>query len=358
MTQVDLHPEDLFDGLRAGVLPQEAHARLLSHCAHCEPCQFELRLIEGQSFALDDSAHSVQLAEAALRALSWPPPAPAQPSPARNGRIRQQLAAAAALLVLGFGFGAAAMYTSFPRALGALLGSGPHTPTLRHVQTAGPRALAPVAQPAAALVPPPTEIPETVPSQLSAPELAPPPSAAELPTETVSDTIDSSARAPKRGAKRQHARSMYARQTRASLPLTASPRTTRPFSEADAEAALSLATQARSTGYEGEAVERYRLVIERFPNTRAAGAAQVALGRLLYIELAQPSQALPLFEAYLARSGAHALAEEAMYHRGMCLIALRRMADASVSFGQLLELFPGSMYAAQARAQLSRLRGP
>jgi TolA-binding protein len=175
------------------------------------------------------------------------------------------------------------------------------------------------------------------------------------------------AAAPKALDRRHGARS-HARRKPVSLPLTAADsssrpavqpqRSARPTTEADAETALSLATQARSTGYEGEAVERYRHVIERFPRSRAAGAAQVALGRLLYLELGQPHAALPLFEAYLAGGGAQELAEEAMYHRGMCLMALRRHRDASASFGQLLEQFPGSMYAAQARAQLSRLAAP
>ena len=363
MTQVDLHPEDLFDGLREGTLAREAHARLLSHCAHCEPCQFELRLIEGQQFALDETTQAAQLADAAMRQLSWPPPAPALPRVRRVLGLRQQLAAAAALLVLGVGFGAAALFTGLPRAVDALLGREPRTPTLRHVTSGTPPRSAVQAASAEPTSPAPAEIPEQAPAldlDVTTPAAELPPSAATSPDQTTTDTLDTSPRASTRGAKRVRTPGTRTRRKAVVAPLTAaaSGHTTRAFSEADAETALSLATQARSTGYEGEAVERYRMVIERFASTRAAGAAQVALGRLLYTELAQPGAALPLFEAYLARRGARELTEEAMYHRGMCLIALHRDADASASFGQLLELFPSSMYAAQARAQLSRLRKP
>ena len=350
MTLVDLHPEELFDGLRAGSLPREARSRLLAHCAHCEPCQFELRLIEGRAWALpDEDAQAAQLAAAALRQLSWPPPAPALSRPARPRRLRQQLAAAAALLVLGFGFGAAAMFTNFPRALSTaldgLLRGERRMPTLRHVEPAQPRADAP---------------PTSPPVERQVPRAAAAPASSEAPLMAAAESTTAPAVPGSEAAHgpRRAAAGSRTRHRAASSPLTAAARSPRPVTEADAEAALSLATQARSTGYEGEAVERYRHVIERFAHTRAAGAAHVALGRLLYTELAQPQAALPLFEAYLARGGAQELAEEAMYHRGMCLLALRRTEDAGASFRQLLERFPGSMYAAQARARLSHLPGP
>jgi len=528
MTQVDLHPEELFDGLRGGSLPREARARLLSHCEHCAPCRFELRVIEGEHYAQDElnDARAAQLAAAALRQLSWPPAAPAPAASGKQGaRWHLQLAAAAALLVLGFGFGAAAMFTAFP-ALGAavtrLLGSEPRFPTLRHVQHPQPggaasaspaaaagaeRNLEEAAAPAARLHPGAgggeqvSSRYDGSSSQLKAAQQAPnadedrdgrdatrepaaqteavlrgaPPQEGAAAAEVRDEESDyagearkagqarsaaarpaaetqmrpqgavlsearaqrddpanaraggAQARAPsvRRTARRQlgarsgelaggaqtgddseaRAESEESREVRPTSARTrleaaarratqpaarhassdardasgkaradpdaavsgvrrahasrastaARARGARPATEGDAEAALSLATQARSTGYEGEAVERYRLVIDRFPRTRAAGAAQVALGRLLYTELSQPGAALPLFEAYLARGGAEELAEEALFHRGMCLIALRRMHDASASFRQLLELFPGSMYAAQARAQIARL---
>ena len=246
------------------------------------------------------------------------------------------------------------MFSSFPRALGAALGGmlrgESRTPTLRHVEPAQPRAAAPSISPPMDQAPRAAALPESVPA-------------------AQPEQLEETRAVPSQGAaRRKHGyASDQLRRKPGALPLTAAGRgprpvrqmqQARPITEADAEAALSLATQARSTGYEGEAVERYRHVIERFPRTRAAGAAQVALGRLLYTELSQPAAALPLFAAYLARGGAQELAEEAMYHRGMCLIALQRTREASASFRQLLELFPGSMYAAQARAQLSRLPGP
>jgi outer membrane protein assembly factor BamD (BamD/ComL family) len=123
----------------------------------------------------------------------------------------------------------------------------------------------------------------------------------------------------------------------------------------DPEAELAAATLARSHGELEQAAQRYRSVIERYPASRAAGAAQVALGRLLYTELGQPSAALDVLTGYLNRAGDTALTEEVLYYRGLCLQDQGRAAEARESFSRLLAQFPASLYAPRARAKLAQL---
>jgi TolA-binding protein len=123
----------------------------------------------------------------------------------------------------------------------------------------------------------------------------------------------------------------------------------------DPEAELAAATLARSRGELEQAAQRYRTVIEHYPASRAAGAAQVALGRLLYTELGQPAAALDVLTGYLSRAGDTALTEEVLYYRGLCLQDQGRAAEARESYTRLLTQFPASLYAPRARAKLAQL---
>jgi TolA-binding protein len=323
MTRVDLHPEALFDSLRAGDLDDEQRAQLRAHCAYCEPCLLELRLIEDAPLVGDDALQNDKLAAAAIRGLFLPEPVG---NPALRSRTRNKARAfslVAAGVVLGCSLGAAAMVTRYPAnwaravfgwisATETTLSSASHAGR----ETAGVATENAAAKPGAALT-------AAKPAASSAAEakLASRPSAAGL-----SPVPDSSRQ--KSGA--------------------------RPARDAlDAEQALSLATKARALGQQTIAAKRYQFVIERFPASREASAARVALGRLLYADLAQPAAALPWFDAYLARNPRGELAEETMYYRALCLSRLQRVSEARASFSELLATYPHSLYAARARTYLS-----
>lgn len=94
MNGVDLHPEELFDQLRAGTLTDHARTRLQAHCAQCSACLFELRWLD-TSLAPDvpsaeDRARGEAAFDRVLRAAKQttdtaPPARSAWPLPLRWG---------------------------------------------------------------------------------------------------------------------------------------------------------------------------------------------------------------------------------------------------------------------------------
>jgi hypothetical protein len=123
-----------------------------------------------------------------------------------------------------------------------------------------------------------------------------------------------------------------------------------------ANALLAAARRAQIEDNSSRAQHLYRSVIHQYPGATAADAARIALGRLDY-ELADARSALPLFEDYLHRHPDGALAEEALYYRALSLERLGRKREANAGLRALLQAFPSSVYAAQARARLTDRRG-
>jgi tetratricopeptide (TPR) repeat protein len=133
-----------------------------------------------------------------------------------------------------------------------------------------------------------------------------------------------------------------------SQPIAASP--------PSANALLAAARRAQTQDNASRARHLYRSVIHAYPASAEADAARVALGRLDY-ELADARSALPLLEDYLHRHPSGALAEEALYYRALSLERLGRRREAHTGLRALLQAFPSSVYAAQARTRLSDGRG-
>lgn len=123
-----------------------------------------------------------------------------------------------------------------------------------------------------------------------------------------------------------------------------------------ANALLAAARSAQTLELPVRAARLYRLVIERYPASPEAGAAEVALGRLLLGELAQPRAALRAFDRYLRGHPGGALAEEPLYYRALSLERLGQEHEARAAFRQLATSFPDSLYATGARARLGRER--
>jgi hypothetical protein len=63
--------------------------------------------------------------------------------------------------------------------------------------------------------------------------------------------------------------------------------------------------------------------------------------------------ALVQFDAYLAQQRHNALMEEALFGRASALHRLGRTAEERATWGELLERFPGSIYADRARAAIN-----
>jgi hypothetical protein len=108
---------------------------------------------------------------------------------------------------------------------------------------------------------------------------------------------------------------------------------------------------SRREGKEGEARRAYQRLQRLFPGSVEAVVSHVSLGRLERGK--NPGTALRHFNAYLAQSSHRTLAEEALFGKASCLAALGRTLDERAAWGELLQRFPSSVYAARARARLS-----
>jgi TolA-binding protein len=114
---------------------------------------------------------------------------------------------------------------------------------------------------------------------------------------------------------------------------------------------LAAARRAQSHAQIDRAEQLYSQVINGYAATPAAGAAQIALGRLLFER--QPFEAVTLFDGYLRRRPSGTLAEEALFYRALSLEKLGESQTASASLRELLKRFPKSLYAEPARARLA-----
>jgi hypothetical protein len=289
---VDLHPEGLFDQLRAGELPPQERLRLEAHCAACAACLFELRWLDASfhsgDVTPDDRARGEAAFDNVLRVTkrSQEP----KPSASRHWPLRWGVGG----LLLGAGVSVAAFVTQgvlhgvLPTAAPASTSSSrPSAPLYREVRPVEPSTSVPLP------LPPPAPRPSTQTSQMVV---------ASAPT---------------------------------------------------ADALLAAARHARTRSQLREAAQLYRQVIDRHPATQAASVARVALGRLLDSELSQPRAALALFDAYLRQHRSGELAEEALYYRALSLVSLGQTQKADAGLRELLAAFPNSLYAAPARARLA-----
>lgn len=119
---------------------------------------------------------------------------------------------------------------------------------------------------------------------------------------------------------------------------------------------LASARLAYTRGDVERALRLYRQVVQRYASASAAGAAQIALGRLLYEEKAQPSAALVEFDDYLHRRPGGTLSEEALFFRALSLDRLGKPQQAEDTLHKLLRLYPRTVYAASAGIRLAAPR--
>ncbi|MEM9192180.1 MAG: tetratricopeptide repeat protein [Myxococcota bacterium] len=119
-----------------------------------------------------------------------------------------------------------------------------------------------------------------------------------------------------------------------------------------AEALFLRARDARRAGQHGDAARAYRLLQRRYPGSSRAQLSRISLGALLLGPLGDPAGALAQYEAYLARSPRGALAEQAIVGRARALGQLGRGGEARRAWETLLEVYPDSLHAPQARRAL------
>lgn len=111
------------------------------------------------------------------------------------------------------------------------------------------------------------------------------------------------------------------------------------------------ASLARRQGDLPRAMALYAQVAQRFPGTREADSAEMALGTLS-LQSGAAAQALGHFERYLAARPGGQLAVEALWGKTRALEALGREAEARRDLQLLMNRYPQSTYATAARAKL------
>lgn len=287
------HPEDLLDQALAGELGTAERAALDCHLAACSACALHLALgtpLRGGSpaAAARDNWQNRLAIAGALARLQAPRPWSAR----RVGWIALRLGAASILLIAGFA--AAAV-------------------SLRIVH--GPRAVPVVAQQG---VRPARTRPSdsTIPAAPTAGRPAPEPIAlVQAPTAT-----------PPRERSAAHGPS--------------------------AAALFARASDLRHQGRVDQAIDTYRILQQRHPQTREANLSFAVVGRL-HLERDRAAQALTQFDHYL-RSDAE-VAEEALAGRAEALRRLGQPRTEGAAWRLLLTRFPASIYAEVAHSRLAAL---
>jgi len=119
-----------------------------------------------------------------------------------------------------------------------------------------------------------------------------------------------------------------------------------------AAALFERAGRLRREGHAEAAIAVYRRLQDSFPGAREAQVSFALAGQLL-LERGRPKEALAQFDRHEKVGGD--VGEEALAGRADALEQLGRTADTIATWKSLLERYPGSIYAARARARLSQL---
>jgi TolA-binding protein len=322
---VDVHPEDLLDRERRGLLVPDERRRLDAHAAHCRACALERNVVfefarERKLGRSDDDAVS-RLVLGTVAAAGEAENAPRYSEfrlKTRSGFRRWALMSAVAAAGTG-AFLAGTVWMHAPRESWSDVASS------TVVALARPTPPGPAALPA-----------------------DPPPVAAHDDGEASAESATPASERPSI-AVRPHLEAVEPPR-RAALPPA-----DRPGADLSASELFSKANEARRRGDTSEAVRLYRLLRQRFAGSREEVTSRVGLGRLLLDRLDEPSSALPMFDRYLADMPDGTLAEEAHLGRALALMRLGRIAEERQAWQQLLTAHPRSVQAERARKRLEEL---
>ncbi|MGF1470078.1 MAG: tol-pal system YbgF family protein, partial [Sandaracinaceae bacterium] len=123
-------------------------------------------------------------------------------------------------------------------------------------------------------------------------------------------------------------------------------------SAASAASWFARANEARRDRRYEDAADAYRTLLARYPGSREAEVAQLLLGRVLLVNLADARGALERFDAYLAHQPGGTLAPEARTGRARALESLGRSEEARAAWQEILDRHPASPHAALARRRV------
>jgi tetratricopeptide (TPR) repeat protein len=104
-----------------------------------------------------------------------------------------------------------------------------------------------------------------------------------------------------------------------------------------------------------EAIAVFRKLQQLFPSTREARISFAVAGRML-LDRGRPAQALAQFDQHLARGGE--APEVALAGRATALGQMRRFSVEREAWQKLLDSYPGTVYASQAKERLAQMHRP
>jgi tetratricopeptide (TPR) repeat protein len=113
------------------------------------------------------------------------------------------------------------------------------------------------------------------------------------------------------------------------------------------------ASALRERNNPDEAIAVFRKLQRLYPRARESRMSFALVGRML-LDRGRPAQALSQFDQHLAQDGE--ASEEALAGRATALGQMGRFSSESETWQRLLDAYPGSVYASQARNRLSRLQ--
>jgi predicted anti-sigma-YlaC factor YlaD len=375
MSVVDLHPEDLLDKDARGELTGDERVRLDTHLARCSACRAETMLRADFAAELDEQDHASEIMSLVQGALAAPRPlamktaaapkeaAPREAAPKeiapkeslpeleavaglrrRPRRTAAILLVAAALLAAGAAGATGVTGRIWESLRGASLETT-HTTAEGTTRTSPARASgatgASGAAAAALAMPPTVETSETA--------------GATEESARASDALPVGLTAVAAPVAPPHVGAAGAASAPARAVGVASGITSTSTSTSTSTTAAGLFGAANGARREGDtvtALARYDALERQFPGTPEARVAKATAGKLL-LDRGDAAGALARFDSYIA-SGSGELREEAMAGRATALEHLGRDDDEARAWAALLAAYPGTPYAAHARARIAR----
>jgi tetratricopeptide (TPR) repeat protein len=113
------------------------------------------------------------------------------------------------------------------------------------------------------------------------------------------------------------------------------------------------ASHLRDRNRVDEAIAVFRKLQQLFPKTRESRISFAVAGRML-LDRGRPAQALAQFDQHLAYAGE--ASQEALAGRATALGQMGRLSAERETWQRLLDSYPGTVYASQARERLSQMR--
>lgn len=318
-------PDSLVARSRVGNLSSLERSQLQLHLQKCEACRVSLLVGRDFDAALAAQSDDTLFVSQVVRALRASPAVRAKTSrlPTRSRRAAHLLmyGVAAALLTCSFVVGAASPVLRRKLALFIGVQAPESSLAVRAASARAARVTSLAAEPrllAAKPMPPPT-IPQPAPTV----EVQEEPAPAPAPHDEHRVIVQSAPAPDGRSAEEI-------------------------FAQANAE---------RRAGNLAAASRLYQELQGRYPRSREAEVSRVTVGRLLLEGSQDPKSALEQFDRALRAPNSEraGLAEEALFGRASALMRLGHRDDERSAWQQLIQQYPGSIYADRAHARLAEL---